>query len=111
RGSQGVIVVDRQWPGGNPGEVRVMRVSFGGDTLASAVLRYEPLPLGGDVRDSMAAALALGPERFFNGRDDAAARIRPLIYVPSFRPAVVGLVVGADGTVLLRAAGASHQNA
>lgn len=111
RGSQGLIVVDRQWPGGNPGEVRVMRVSFGGDTLASSVLRYEPLPLGGDVRDSIAAALALGPERFFNGHDDAAARIRPLIYVPLFRPAVVGMVVGADGTVLLRAAGASHQNA
>ncbi len=99
---QSVVVVDRHWHGALPGEVRILRVTLDGDTIARAVVRYAPHRLGRGTADSVANVLASGPERFFRSRRDALARIRPLVYLPALRPPVVGMHVGVDGVVWLR---------
>ncbi len=96
KGARGLLVVDRRaWTGEGDPTIRVSEIGFDGDTVFTATVPYDPVPLAAERFDSVVVAWAGG-----NAADEA--RLREVMYRPSYLPAVSHLVGAADGTVWLR---------
>ena len=94
-GQRGLLVVDRRvWTGEGEATVRVSEIGFDGDTIFTAAVSYDPVPLT-DERFDSAVRAAAGP------RADEA-QIREETYRPSYLPAVSHVIGAEDGTIWLR---------
>ena len=95
-GARGLLVVDRRaWTGEGDPAIRVSEIGFDGDTIFSAAVPYDPVPLAAERFDSVVSAWARG-----SAADEA--RIREAMYRPSYLPAVSRLLGAADGTIWLQ---------
>lgn len=100
-GGDGVLVVDRRaWTGEGEASVKVTHIGLDGDTVFSAVVPYDPVPLPAERFDSAVAA------RVEQWRSSPAfadeGKIRDEMYRPAYLPAVGGVMRAADGTIWLR---------
>ena len=101
-GPRGLLVLDRRvWTGTGEPTVTVSRIDLDGDTLFTAAVPYEPVPLPAERFDSVVAEWA---ERWSDrGRFSAsAADVREAMYRPSHLPAVSAMLEAQDGTIWLR---------
>lgn len=97
-GKRGLLVVERRaWTGEGDAAVRISEIAFNGDTIFSAAVPYEPVPLTAERFDSVVTAwiegAARGPAR--GAELDAA-------YRPAYLPAVRSFVAAEDGTIWLQ---------
>jgi len=94
-GRRGLLVVDRRvWTGEGEATVRVSEIGFDGDTIFTAAVPYDPVPLTDERFDSGVRTAARG--------SSSEAQLRESMYRPPYLPAV-GHVIGAeDGTIWLR---------
>lgn len=93
-GRRGLLVVDRRvWTGTGDPAIRVSEIGFDGDTIFTAAVPYDPVPLTAERFDSVVRAWA---------GDGAEAGIREAMFRPSYLPAVSHLIGGRDGTIWLR---------
>ena len=102
-GRRGLLVLERRtWAGAGEASVIVSSIGFDGDTLFTASIPYEPVPLPAERFDSVVAAWAESwSER--SGRFTAnEAEIRAEMYRPSHLPAVNGIMEADDGSIWLR---------
>ncbi len=102
-GQRGLLVLERRvWTGTGEPSVRVSRIDFNGDTLLTAAIPYEPVPLPAERFDSVLAAWT---ESWTNrpGRFSAtAADVREAMYRPEYLPAVDAIMEAEDGTIWLQ---------
>lgn len=93
-GTRGLLVVERRvWTGTGDPAIRVSEIGFDGDTIFTAAVPYDPVPLTAERFDSVVRAWA---------GDGAEAGIREAMFRPSYLPAVSHLIGGRDGTIWLR---------
>ncbi len=83
--------------------VELFRIDLSGDTVHSRSIRYDPVPLTTDWRDSVAYSWA---QKEADRRNLTADRLAG-IYLegmdwPAHHPAVSAVVVGGDGTIWMR---------
>jgi hypothetical protein len=99
-----LIVVDRQpHTGGDAATYRVARLGLDGDTLQTATLPYDPVPLTDGQVDSIALAMAQGWAESMNATVASVAReIEEQIRWPEHQPPVTSVLAGDDGSVWLR---------
>ena len=94
-GRRGLLVVNRRvWTGEGEATVRVSEIGFDGDTIFTATVPYDPVPLT-DERFDSAVRAAAGPSA-------SEAQIREALYRPPYLPAVSHLIGAEDGTIWLR---------
>lgn len=98
-GKRGLLVVERRaWTGEGDAAVRISEIDFNGDTIFTAAVSYEPVPLAGERFDSVVTewieGAARGPAR---GREFVEAAYRP-VYLPAVRE----FVAAEDGTIWLQ---------
>lgn len=95
-GRRGLLVVDRRvWTGEGDAAVRVSEIGFDGDTIFTAAVSYDPVPLTDERFDSgVRAALAQGGA--------SEAQTREWMHRPSYLPAVSNVIAADDGTIWLR---------
>ncbi len=98
-GKRGLLVVERRaWTGEGDATVRISEIDFNGDTIFTAAVRYEPVPLAGERFDSVVIDWIEGAAR-------GPARVGELVeaaYRPAYLPAVRGFVAAEDGTIWLQ---------
>ena len=98
-GKRGLLVVERRaWAGEGDASVLISEIDFSGDTIFSATVPYEPVPLAGErfvsvVTDWIENA-ARGPAR--------GGELVEAAYRPAYLPAVRDFVVAEDGTIWLQ---------
>ena len=102
-GERGLLVLERRvWTGTGEPTVQVSRIDFNGDTLFTAAIPYEPVPLQGERFDSVLATLT----ESWTGRSGpfsaSAADVREALYRPQYLPAVNAIMEAGDGTIWLR---------
>lgn len=99
-----LLVVDRDpYTGGNTATYRVARLGLDGDTLETAALPYDPVPLTAEQVDSIALAMAQGWAESMNATTASVAReIEGQIQWPEHQPPVTAVLAGDDGSVWLR---------
>ena len=98
----GLLVLERRaWTGEGDPTVRVSKIGFGGDTLFTAAVPYQPTPMPAERFDSVVRArterMAASPGPFSAGE----AEIRDALYRPSHLPAVGGMLVAEDDNIWL----------
>ena len=98
----GLLVIERRaWTGDGDPAVRVSKIGFGGDTLFTAAVPYQPTPMPAERFDSVVRArterMAASPGPFSAGE----AEIRDALYRPSHLPAVGGMLVAEDDNIWL----------
>ena len=98
----GLLVLERRaWTGEGDPTVRVSKIGFGGDTLFTAAVPYQPTPMPAERFDSVVQVrterMAASPGPFSAGE----AEIRDALYRPSHLPAVGGMLVAEDGNIWL----------
>lgn len=100
-GDNGVLVVDRRaWTGEGEASVKVVQIGLDGDTVFSAAVPYDPVPLSAERFDSAVAARV---ERWRSSPAFAdEGKIRDEMYRPAYLPAVSGVMRAADGAIWLR---------
>ena len=92
-GARGLLVVGRRaWTGEGDPTIRVSEIGFDGDTIFTAAVPYDPVPLAAERFDSVVRAWA-------GGNAASEAEIREAMYRPSHLPAVSRLIGARDGTV------------
>ena len=95
-GARGLLVVERRaWTGEGDPTMRVSEIGFDGDTIFTAAVPYDPVPLPAERFDSVVGAWA-------GGSAASEARIREAMYRPSYLSAVSRLIGAQDGTVWLQ---------
>ena len=95
-GARGLLVVERRaWTGEGDPTMRVSEIGFDGDTIFTAAVPYDPVPLPAERFDSVVGAWA-------GGNVASEARIREAMYRPSYLSAVSRLIGAQDGTVWLQ---------
>jgi len=99
-----LVIVDRPAATGvDNAKYHVVRVGVNGDTLKSAMVSYDPVPVRPEQIDSMAVAIAEGwAERLNATVSSVAASISDQVEWPAYQPPVTALLCGRDGTVWLR---------
>ncbi len=99
----GFVVVDqRSWTGDGEAVVTVTKINLDGDTLLTAAVPYDPVPLPSERFDSAVAARVereLGDPGPFSATE---SQIREAMYRPSHLPAIGGMFQADDGTIWLR---------
>ena len=102
-GESGVLVLERRaWTGTGEATVKVTKIGLAGDTLFTAAVPYDPVPLPAERYDS-AVAVKVDQWRDRSGPFSASeADIRKAMYRPSYLPAVRGFTQAEDGTIWLR---------
>lgn len=96
-GRRGLLVVDRRvWTGEGEATIRVGEIGFDGDTIFTAAVSYDPVPLTDERFDAGVRAAAEGRA------DTSEAQMRGLMYRPPYLPAVSHVIGAEDGTVWLR---------
>jgi len=102
-GEDGMLVLERRaWTGEGDAVLRVTKIGLDGDTVFTAAVPYDPVPLSAARFDSAVAARA---ERW---KDDSGpfsaseADVRDAMYRPSYLPAVRGIRQAGDRTIWLR---------
>ena len=97
----GVLVVERRaWTGEGEASVTVTQIGLDGDTVFSAAVPYDPVPLPAARFDSAVAARVEQWSSRPAGADEG--KIRDEMYRPSYLPAVRGAMRADDGTIWLR---------
>ncbi len=104
-----LVVVDRRaWDGqGEPG-IRLLRLSFVGDTLLDVELPYAAEPLPQQRTDSVVSVWAENVFEFFQrvqpgtSLGDLERMVADAIYRPAYLPAVRAMLVADDGRVWLQ---------
>jgi len=100
-GNDGLLVLEaRAWTGTGDPAVKVTKMGLNGDTVFTASVPYDPIPLSAERFDSAVAAMVEDWSGF--GQPVTEARIREEMYRPAYLPAVTGLMRAADGTIWLR---------
>ena len=95
-GARGLLVVERRvWTGAGDPTIRVSEIGFDGDTIFTAAVHYEPVPLAAERFDSVVRSWA-------GGSAANEAQIRETMYRPSHLPAVSRLIGAEDGTIWLQ---------
>lgn len=100
-GDDGLLVLEaRAWTGTGDPAVTVTKIALSGDTLFTATVPYDPVPLSSERFDSAAAAIVEDWSGY--GRPVDEADIRAAMYRPEYLPAVRGLMRAGDGTIWMR---------
>ena len=100
-GNDGLLVLEaRAWTGTGDPAVTVTKIGLTGDTVFTAPVPYDPVPLSAERFDSAVAAMTEDWSGF--GEPVTEARIREAMYRPAYLPAVARLMRAADGTIWLR---------
>lgn len=99
-----LVIADRLAATGmDDARYQVIRVGVNGDTLNTAMVSYDPVPVQAEQVDSMAIAIAEGwAERLDATVSSVASAISDQVEWPAYQPPVTALLCGADGTVWLR---------
>lgn len=102
-GDSGMLVLERRaWTGTGEPTVKVTKIGLDADTLFTAAIRYDPVPLPSERYDSAVAA-EMDQWRDGSGTLTAdEADIREAMYRPEYLPAVRGFMHASDGTIWLR---------
>lgn len=94
-GKRGLVVVERRaWTGEGDAVIRTSEIDFGGDTIFTATVPYEPVPLAAERFDSLVNA--------WTADGSVGAGVREAIYQPAYLPAVRRFVAAEDGTIWLQ---------
>ncbi|MCY3546660.1 MAG: hypothetical protein OXH49_07240 [Gemmatimonadetes bacterium] len=103
RAGSSTLLVTRENPA-DPGLVELSEISAAGDTVWSARLRFEPLPLlPADVDAALEAeARAVSGTVGSLPLDEAVALVREALYVPDYHPAVMDTEVMSNGQLWIR---------
>ena len=97
-GKRGLLVVERRtWTGEGNADVRISEIAFDGDTVFTAIVPYEPVPLEAERFDSVVTAWIEGA-----GRGAARGAELEAAYRPAYLPAVRNFVAAEDGTIWLQ---------
>ncbi len=104
-GERALIILDRTAPPSRDDAIlHVSKLTFSGDTVFSRTYRFEPTPVSSeevdsllDERGSMMAEQGIFGVTAARGREWAALTL----YQPEFKPGVVGMVFGRDGSIWL----------
>lgn len=96
-----VAVVDWRTRGSDRGVLTLHVLRASGETLWSATREFVPVRVPRRVADSLVGA-TLDAARAALGTRAGDDRIRPLLDVPHHYPPITGLVLGDDGSVLMR---------
>ena len=97
----GLLVLEaRAWTGAGDPAVTVTKIGLDGDTVFTAAVPYDPVPLSSERFDSAVAAMY--EDWSGSGRPVTEADIREAMYRPAYLPAVRGFSQAADGTIWLR---------
>lgn len=104
-GERALIILDRTAPSSrDDASLHVSKLTFSGDTVFSRTYRFEPTPVSSeevdsllDERASMMAERGIFGVTAARGREWAALTL----YQPEFKPGVVGMVFGRDGSIWL----------
>ena len=100
-GNDGLLVLEsRAWTGTGDPAVTVTKIGLTGDTVFTAPLPYDPVPLSAERFDSAVAAMVEDWSGF--GEPVPEAEIRDAMYRPAYLPAVRGVMRAEDGTIWLR---------
>ena len=100
-GENGLLVIEhRAWTGNGEAAVKVTKIGLDGDTLFTAAVPYDPVPLPSERYDSAVAVIV---DQWRNRQFSASeADIRKAMYRPSYLPALRGITQAEDGTIWLR---------
>ena len=100
-GENGLLVIEhRAWTGNGEAAVKVTKIGLDGDTLFTAAVPYDPVPLPSERYDSAVAVIV---DQWRNRPFSASeADIRKAMYRPSYLPALRGITQAEDGTIWLR---------
>lgn len=102
-GDGGMLVLERRaWTGAGEPAVKLTKIGLDGDTIFTAAIRYDPVPLPSARYDS-AVASKMDQSRGRSGSVTVGeADIRKAMYRPEYLPAVRGFMQADDGTIWLR---------
>lgn len=95
-----LVLQARAWTGTGDANVTVTKIGWGGDTVFTAAIPYDPVPLSAERFDSAVAAMVEEWNAF--GRSYDEGRIRDAMYRPAYLPAVRRVMRADDGTIWLR---------
>lgn len=97
-GKRGLLVGERRvWTGDGDAVVRISEIDFNGDTIFTATVPYEPVPLVAERFDSVVTAWIEDA-----GRGAARGAELEAAYRPAYLPAVRNVVAAEDGTIWLQ---------
>ena len=90
-GKRGLLVIERRaWTGEADPTVRVSEIGFDGDTIFTATVPYDPVPLADERFDSVVRAGA------------SEAQTRETMYRPSYLPPIREFLGAEDGSIWLQ---------
>jgi hypothetical protein len=100
-----VVVVERKATEERvSGHFQVTQLNAAGDTIFSRRYRYAPISMPKAYVDSVVAAkaeaMAKGPS--FRTASEAEGELRKVLYLPSMRVPITGMLVGNDGSIWLK---------
>lgn len=100
-----VMVLDRDAATQEHGEVmRLRKITVDGDTVFAHEIPYSPVPLPGEVVDSLLDAQAEGLSRapMFESAREARQALNGAVFIPSFYPPASRIVVASNGEIWVR---------